>query len=202
MSEQAFSATQLSQDESKLLTRLRAGDREAVAAIEKRYGSELRLFCRRMLADAAAAEDVVQDVLATCCRLEAESLPQVSIRGWLYQIARRRCIDMHRRRHDETRPDARGPRRAQPSFDNAVDPLTTPAGKALKLDRAAKILTVLNEMDEELRSVVIMRYFQDLPREEIAEAIGLSLAGTKARLSKAMQLLREKLDLSDDSGTA
>lgn len=57
-------------------------------------------------------------------------------------------------------------------------------------------------MDEELRSVVIMRYFQDLPREEIAEAIGLSLAGTKARLSKAMQLLREKLDLSDDSGTA
>lgn len=200
MSDPALSATKLSLDESALVARLRAGDREAIAAIEKRFGHELRLFCRRMLADAAAAEDVVQDVLAVCCRLDAGSLPQVSIRGWLYQIARRRCIDVHRRRHDETRPDARGPRAAQPSFEHAVDPLTTPAGKALKLDRAARVLTLLNEMDEELRSVIIMRYFQDLPREEIAEAIGLSLAGTKARLSKAMLLLRERLDAADESG--
>lgn len=200
MSDPALSATQLSQDESTLVSRLRAGDREAIAAIEKRFGHELRLFCRRMLADAGAAEDVVQDVLATCCQLSAESLPQTSIRGWLYQIARRRCIDVHRRRHGEARPDARGPRKAQPSFDNAVDPLTTPAGKALKLDRAAKVLALLDQMDEEMRSVIVMRYFQDLPREEIAEAIGLSLAGTKARLSKAMLLLREMLDAADHSG--
>jgi RNA polymerase sigma-70 factor (ECF subfamily) len=199
MAEDDFSTTALSQDDQLLIRRLRAGDSRAVAAIERRYGDELRLFCRRMLADPAQAEDIVQDVLATCCRLEAESLPTHSIRGWLYQVTRRRCIDTQRKRHDTAPPAARAVRRVQPSFDHAIDPLTTPAGKALKRDRAARILAVLQELDDDLRSVVVMRYFQDLPREEIAEAIGLSLAGTKARLSKAMDALREKLRKLDDS---
>lgn len=194
MSDADLSSTRLSSADAQLLVRMRAGERDAIIAIEKRFGDELRLFCRRMLGDAAAAEDVVQDVLATCCRIEASAMPAYSIRGWLYQIARRRCIDLRRRRHDTPQVGARGIRRPQPAFDNAVDPLTTPAGKALKHDRAVRILSVLDELDEDLRSVIVMRYFQDLPREEIAEAIGLSLAGAKARLSKAMDVLREKLE--------
>jgi RNA polymerase sigma-70 factor (ECF subfamily) len=199
MARQDLSATTLSQDDRLLMERLRAGDGRAVAAIERRYGDELRLFCRRMLSDPSRAEDIVQDVLERCCRLETESLPANSIRGWLYQVARRRCIDVRRKQHDEVRPEARRARGVQRSFDHAIDPLTTPAGKALKRDRAIRILAVLDELDEDLRSVIIMRYFQDLPREEIAEAIGLSLAGTKARLSKAMDVLRDKLRQFDDS---
>ncbi|MFQ5807251.1 MAG: RNA polymerase sigma factor [Phycisphaerae bacterium] len=199
MAEKDPGATTLSQNDRLLLERLRAGDGRAIAAIERRYGNDLRLFCRRMLNDPVQAEDIVQDVLATCCRLEAGSLPSHSIRGWLYQVARRRCIDMQRRQREAAPPLARGARGAQPSFDHAIDPLTTPAGKALKRDRAARILAVLQELDEDLRSVVVMRYFQELPRTEIAEAIGLSLAGTKARLSKAMDALREKLRQFDDS---
>jgi len=199
MAENDLSATSLSQNDRLLIERLRAGDARAVAAIERRYGAELRLFCRRMLGDAAQADDVVQDVLATCCRLQAESLPAHSIRGWLYQVARRRCIDVRRKRHDEAPPAARAARPVQRSYDHAIDPLTTPAGKALKRDRALRILAVLQELDDELRSVVIMRYFQELPREEIAEAIGLTLAGTKTRLSKAMDVLRGKLSQFDDS---
>jgi len=191
-----FSTTRLSEDERLLMDRLRQGDRNAVAAIERRFGDELRLFCRRMLNDGPLAEDVVQDVLATCCTLAAESLPEFSIRGWLYQIARRRCIDA-RRRGGRPAERAREVRGAQHSYSHAIDPLTTPAGRALKHDRAARMLSVLGELDEELRSVVIMRYFQELSREDIAEAIGLTVAGAKARLSKAMELLRVKLRRDD-----
>ncbi len=181
------------------MRRLRAGDGAAVAAIEQHYGEELRLFCRRMLGDADLADDVVQDVLATCCKLKAESLPRHSIRGWLYQVARRRCIDQRRRRNAGAGSVA-ATRAGEPSRRHlAIDPLTTPAGKALKRDRALRVLAVLEELDEDLRSVVVMRYFQELPREEIAEALGLSLSGTKARLSKAMAALRDKLRQFDDS---
>jgi len=195
-----LSSSALSRADRHLMERLHAGDAQAVAEIETRFGGELRLFCRRMLGgDATLAEDIVQDVLATCCRLEAGSLPSHSIRGWLYQVARRRCIDVQRQRHDAAPPAARAARRVQPSFDHAVDPLTTPAGKALKLDRAAHVLAVLQELDEDLRSVIVMRYFQDLPRQEIAEALGLTLAGTKARLTRALEALRQKLQQFDDS---
>lgn len=198
MSDADVTKSQLSAGDQTLILRLQRGEQQAVGELENRYGEELRLFSRRMVSNTETAADVVQDVFATCCRLSAESLPQVSIRGWLYQLARRRCIDVLRKRRDDAGAGAAGVRRVQPSYDHALDPLTTPAGKALKRDRAERLLTVLDELDDELRSVVVMRYFQDLPREEIAEAIGLTLAGTKARLSKAMLVLREKLgDLGD-----
>lgn len=181
------------------MSQLRAGDPQAVAEIERRFASELRLFCRRMLGDVEAADDIVQDVLMTCCTTEPGTLPTHSLRGWLYQIARRRCIDAQRRRHQAGGAAARGPRCAQPSYESAVDPLTTPSGKALKRERALRVLALLSELDEELRCVVVMHYFQDLTREEIAEAIGLSLAGAKARLARAMRLLRERLRAGNDS---
>jgi RNA polymerase sigma-70 factor, ECF subfamily len=196
-----ITASRLTLPDQELMRRLRAGDDRAVTDLESRYGRELRLFCSRMLNDTGQGEDVVQDVFCTCCQLAPESLPQHSIRGWLYQIARRRCIDLRRKRHETAPPGARAVRRAQPSLDQAIDPLTTPSGKALKAERAKRLLTLLDDLDEELRDVVIMRYFQDLPREEISEAIGLSLAGTKARLSKAMQMLRDKLGVTDESGS-
>lgn len=198
MSDADFTQSKLTAGDHALILRIQHGDANAIGELESRHGDELRLFCRRMVGDAEAAADVVQDVLATCCRLATESMPQVSIRGWLYQLARRRCIDLLRKRRNSAGSGAAAVRRVQPSYDNALDPLTTPAGKALKRDRAERLLTVLDELDDDLRSVVVMRYFQDLPREEIAEAIGLTLAGTKARLSKAMLVLREKLgDLGD-----
>lgn len=194
-------ATRWGEADSRLVDRMRAGDADAIASLQNRFGDELRLFCRRMLNDTALAEDVVQEIFLTCCRLTPEQQPTSSLRGWLYQIARRRCIDLHRRRKQPEPGDVRGTRPAQPTFDHAIDPLTTPAGKALKLDRAAKVLELVHDLDEELKTVVLMRYFQDLPREEIAEAVGLTVAGVKARLNKAMQLLRDKMSRLDDSGT-
>jgi RNA polymerase sigma-70 factor (ECF subfamily) len=198
MSTDDLTASRLSRNDELLMQRLREGDSAAIAAVERRFGDELRLFCRRMLNDGALAEDVVQDVLTTCCRLRADSLPTHSIRGWLYQVARRRCIDMKRKRRDRG-GGGRADRDERPDYDYAIDPLTTPAGRALKRDRATRVLGVLQELDDDLRSVIVMRYFQELPREEIAEAIGLSVSGTKARLSKAMSALRDKLRNFDDS---
>jgi RNA polymerase sigma-70 factor (ECF subfamily) len=191
--------SQLRPDERDLAERLRAGDPQALTEIERRFGSELRLFCRRMLDDPQTAEDVVQDILLTCCRLPEESLPQHSLRGWLYQIARRRCIDIRRRQREHTAPAARAVRRTARSLEHAIDPLTTPSGKALKRDRALKVLELLSKLDDDLRSVIVMQYFQELSREEIAEAIGLSLAGAKARLSRAMQELRRRMQIANDA---
>lgn len=184
---------------AQLVARLVAGEAAALAEIERRFGNELRLFCRRMLGDVALADDVVQEVWVACCRRSPEDAPMRSLRGWLYQVARNRCIDIHRRRKSADDADARGVRRAQPSYESAVDALTTPSGKALKRDRAERILAALQALDPDLREVIVMQYFQELSREDIAEAIGLTLAGAKARLRKAMQALRQQLGPTDES---
>lgn len=187
-------------DDVTLIQRLHTGAPDALAEIERRYGAELRLFCRRMIDDEHGAEDIVQGVLAACCQQPTDKLPTSSVRGWLYRIARNRCIDHRRRRNDGAGAEARGKRLSQPSFDAARDPLTTPAARALKRDRAERVQAALQGMDEDLREVIVMKYLQDLSRDEIAEALGLTVAGVKDRLARATELLREKLRNLEDTG--
>ncbi len=80
-----------------------------------------------------------------------------------------------------------------------IDPGTTPAGKAVKLDRARRVQMAIDAMDDDLRDVVIMYFFQGLSRAEVSEVVGLTVSGTKARLAKATKLLRQRLRSLDDS---
>ena len=57
----------------------------------------------------------------------------------------------------------------------------------------------IDAMEDDLREVVIMYFFQGLSRSEVSEAVGLTLSGTKARLAKATKVLRERLRVLDDS---
>lgn len=183
-----------------LMTRLRAGDKTVVEEIERRYGAELRLFCQRMVYNEALAEDLVQDVLMTCCRVGHDSQPAGSLRGWLYRVARNRAIDELRKMHAKARLSALQSSRqtwAHPVVP--IDPLTTPAGKVVKRDRVQRVQMAIDAMDDELREVVILYFYQGLSRAEVSEAIGLTISGVKARLAKAARQLREKLRALDDS---
>jgi RNA polymerase sigma-70 factor (ECF subfamily) len=191
--------TELDQD-ALLMARLHEGDEAVVGEIGQRYGVELRLFCQRMVYNEALAEDLVQDVLVTCCKAQAGAKPTGSLRGWLYRVTRNRAIDELRKRHPNVRLSALDTNDRMWS-DSAVplDPVTTPAGKAIKEDRARRVKMAIDAMDEDLREVVILYFFQGLPREQVAEAIGLTLSGAKARLAKATRQLREQLAGLNDS---
>jgi len=155
-----------------------------------------------MVYDAALAEDIVQDVLMTCCRTEPHKAPTGSLRGWLYQVARNRSIDELRKMRPKARLSAL--QSSQKLWRNAVipiDPESTPAGRAVKRDHVERLQMAIDAMDDDLRGVVILYFFQGLSRNEVAEAIGLTLSGTKARLARATRLLREKLRALDESGT-
>lgn len=186
--------------DEQLMVRLQSGDESAVGEISRRYGEELRLFLQRMVYNEAMAEDIVQEVLLKCCGNEA-GRPTGSLRGWLYRVARNRAIDEIRRKQPNVRLSALGTKDGIWT-DSAVpfDPVTTPAGKAIKADRARRVKLAIDAMDEDLRDVVILYFFQGLSREDVAEAIGLTLSGAKARLAKATRHLREKLiNLNDSS---
>ncbi len=184
----------------ELLDRLRRGDKSVIEEIENLYGMELRAFCSRMVYNEALAEDIVQDVLMTCCRIEEDKAPRESLRGWLYKLTRNRSIDELRKMHPKARLSAlQSSRDAWLNPVVPIDPFTTPAGKAVKRDRTRQVQMAIDAMEDDLREVVIMYFFQGLSRAEVSEAIGLTLSGTKARIAKSTRLLREKLRALNDS---
>jgi RNA polymerase sigma-70 factor (ECF subfamily) len=183
-----------------LMARLQEGDSSAIAEIDSRFGTELRLFCQRMVYNESLAEDIVQDVLMRCCHLDEASRPTGSLRGWLYRLVRNRSVDELRRMRPKARLSAlQSSQHIWATAAVPIDPGTTPAGRAVKTDRARRVQLAIDAMEESLRDVVIMYFFQGLSRAEVSEVIGLSLSGTKARLSKATKHLRERLRSLDDS---
>src|SRR6516162_11187585 len=90
-------------DEMRLVARVRAGDQQALSELYDRYSSVVYGVALRVLQDAAAAEDVLQDIFLQLWRKpDAFDSSRGSLVAWLAVIARHRAIDGLRQRRPET----------------------------------------------------------------------------------------------------
>src|SRR5271154_6716758 len=89
-------------DEMRLVARIRAGDQQAMSELYDRYGKVVYAVSLRVLQDAAAAEDVLQDVFLQLWRNpDAFDASRGSLAAWLAVISRHRSIDRLRKRRPE-----------------------------------------------------------------------------------------------------
>src|SRR5580700_5944105 len=85
-----------------LLTAIRSGDQGAMAEVYDRYSSIVYAVALRVLQDAGAAEDVLQDVFMQLWRNPgAFDASRGNMAAWLAVIARHRAIDALRKRRPE-----------------------------------------------------------------------------------------------------
>src|SRR5215469_18462613 len=90
-------------DDMRLVARVRAGDSQALAELYDRYSSVVYAVGLRILQDAGAAEDILQDIFLQLWRKpEAFDSSRGSLGAWLAVIARHRSIDRLRQRRPES----------------------------------------------------------------------------------------------------
>lgn len=82
---------------SRLLNRIAAGDEQAVSAVYRHYRGFLNAFVRRQYADAAGAEEVVQDTLFDALRRPERYQGQAKFSTWLCSIASHKIVDRLRK---------------------------------------------------------------------------------------------------------
>src|SRR5713226_10669411 len=76
-----------------LISRARAGDRDAFGELTEPHRRELQVHCYRMLGSFQDAEDALQDTLLTAWRGLGGFEGRASLRTWLYRIATHRCLN-------------------------------------------------------------------------------------------------------------
>jgi RNA polymerase sigma-70 factor (ECF subfamily) len=170
-----------------LLRRLRAGrDPEALARLFELDQAGIYHFMRRRLGHRQDAEDATQEVF----RRVILSLPSLrdlkAYRGWLYHIALRVAqSQIHARVDDRHRVESMA-RTTAATGTIAMD-------DSASEDRRARVKSAVDSLEEELRTVVLLRYEQGLSYEEIAEATQRPMGTVSKRLHTAHQKLQQTL---------
>jgi RNA polymerase sigma-70 factor (ECF subfamily) len=174
--------------DEELMARLQAGDERALAQLMQRYQAPLYGFLSRRVG--SAADDLFQETWIRIVRARERFDTERRFAAWLYQIANNLCRDRYRR------VDAM--RRAVDSFrvedetlrETAAAP-ALPAGDAMR----ERVLA----LPDRLREVLVLRYYEDLGEEEMANVLGVPRGTIKSRLHAAVRALRESLaDASED----
>jgi len=145
----------------------------------------MRGLARALVRDEAGAEDLVQD--AAVAALRHEGVRPLRVRAWLGTLLRNRARDAARRAEAAR---AREAERARPEAIEDPNDLEQRAAMGAELGR--RVL----ELDEPLRSTLLMRYWDDLPPRVIARRQGVPVATVKSRLARGLARMRRDLDVS------
>ena len=144
----------------------------------------------RVLSDAAAAEDVVQDVFAALWRDPHKFDPRRgSLPGYVAMMARSRAVDRVRSRNAGS---AAVDRLAALDSDRAGE-VESPADSAVRREDAGRVLGALAKVPPVQRDAVLMAHGRGLSTAEIAKAAGVPLGTAKSRLRLGLQRTREAL---------
>jgi RNA polymerase sigma-70 factor (ECF subfamily) len=166
-----------------LVAAIRSGDQGAMAALYDRYSSIVYSVALRVLQDAAAAEDVLQDIFMQLWRNPgAFDASRGNMAAWLAVISRHRAIDALRRR------------KAEDDFEDVV--LSVEPDLASDADRSramAKVREAFETMSPPQRSALEMAYFEGLTHAEIATKTGEPLGTIKTRIRTGLLSLRKVL---------
>jgi RNA polymerase sigma-70 factor, ECF subfamily len=144
----------------------------------------------RVLGDAAAAEDVVQDVFMTLWRHPDKFDPdRGSLPGYVAMMARSRAVDrMRSRQAGDTAVERLGRR-----DEERGDADESPAEAVIRREEGDLALNALAQLPRRQRDAVLLAYGRGLSAAEIAEEAGVPLGTAKSRLRLGLQKARESL---------
>lgn len=183
--------------ERMLLRRLRERDEQAFRELVAEHRDRVFSLTYRMLGNRAEAEDVAQEVFIAVFKTVDQFREEAKLSTWIYRVAVNHCknrIKYLARRHqrDQTEIDDTN----DPGHGSALSGPTGPRGPDRQVEGAQidqLMQDAIASLDEEQRTVVVLRDLEDLSIEEICEITGLPDGTVKSRLHRARLALRKKI---------
>lgn len=188
---------------------LRNGGKEAVAELFARYRDKLlRTVALRLdarLLSKVDCDDILQEAFVTAARRIGDYLdrPTVPVFVWLRQITTQVLIDLHRRylgaqmrdvRLEVTRHRAKGQGSSSACLvSHLADSLTSPSQCAVRQEMLAEMRTVLEQLGEMDREVLVLRHLEELSNNEVAAILGIDKYAASKRYLRALARLRQAM---------
>jgi RNA polymerase sigma-70 factor, ECF subfamily len=175
-----------------LLARSATGDREALGELFKRYSRLVLTIARRILGDAAEAEDLAQDLFLFLQRKSAIfDSSKSSARSWIVQMTYHRAIE--RRRYLSARQFYAG-QNQEGAVDRTVGIPTTECDYSAEAVFGRNGLEkVVNALSQDQKETLRLHFFEGYTFAEISMKMDQSLGNVRHHYYRALEKLREQM---------
>ena len=169
-------------------------DRAAFGALYRRYVDRVYGYCFYLLGDHHDAEDVTERTfVAALAAIDGFRDEGATFRAWLFRIAHNQLANALRSRH----------RQQAASLEVVAEPRAhaDPAGLLSLAEEARGLRRALDELPEDRRQVVVLRFVDGLSAREIGAVLGRSEGAVRVLQHRALRQLAEMLATGGDGPT-
>lgn len=187
---------ELAREDVQLVEETLAGNPLSFQLLIERYQERIFALVRHYTKSAVEVEDIAQDTFLKAYRRLETFQQQSSFSTWLYRIAVNTALDFLKR-------TGRSPVQAVEDPELTASPVRGQAGSGVSIaapdarlrkeEIAAITQEVLGELPEIFRTVLVLREFEDMPYQQMAEVLGVSIGTIESRLFRARARFKEAM---------
>jgi RNA polymerase sigma-70 factor (ECF subfamily) len=144
-----------------------------IEALYKKYAADVYHFSLYLSGERGEAEDITSETFVRAWA-SSEPIRVATVKGYLFTIARNLFLQGLRKKSRHVALD-----------DDLRDPQASPYAQAEGKQELRAVLAGLQSLPEIDRAALAMRAFDEMPYEEIAQALGISLAAVKVKIHRA-----------------
>ncbi|EHQ25172.1 sigma-70 family RNA polymerase sigma factor [Mucilaginibacter paludis] len=174
----------------KLVNKAREGDQKAFAELMHRYKDSIYFMALKMVNNKEDAMDLTVETFAKAFEKLDRYQPEYAFSTWLFRVGTNNCIDFIRKKKLNTTSinsmvDEDGDDRQLQIKSDALNPEEV----SMKREQTQLLKLLIDGLPPRYRNLIVLRYFDELSYEEIAEQLDLPLGTVKAQLFRARYLL-------------
>jgi len=175
-----------------LVIRFQRGETAVFEQLFRAYERRVFNVIMRIIGSVEEAEDLKQETFFRAYRSLGGFRLGSKFSTWLFRIATNLCLDEIKKKRPVTvSVEELGEERSWHRLENAsgADPLQEIERREIQ----AEVLAALEEVPPHYRVLLVLRYVEELPYEEIARVVGCSVNALNVRLHRARQVLKERM---------
>lgn len=178
----------------KRIMQVLKGDQSAYGEIVEIYKDKVFQLCYRILGNRHEAEDMAQEAFIRAYVNIASFNIDLKFSTWLYRIATNLCIDRIRKKKPDYYLDAEvSGTDGLTMYSQIASDTILPEDEVENLELQETIQREITKLPEKYRSVIVLKYIEELSLNEISEILDIPLGTVKTRIHRGREALRHQL---------
>ncbi|WP_060205522.1 RNA polymerase sigma factor SigW [Sporosarcina koreensis] len=179
---------------NKRINEVIKGDQDAFEEIVTMFQHRLYHVCYRMLGNSQEAEDIAQEAFVRAYVNIHTYDQKRKFSTWLFRIATNLCIDRIRKKKPDYYLDATVPGTdGLNMYSQIAAQGDLPEEEVERMEEQDRVQYEIGRLPEKYRTVIILRYMEELPLQEISDILELPLGTVKTRVHRGREALRKQM---------